>query len=664
MPYQKCNNGLENLEADTDSFFSPESPLKEADKHGGRPYEYREQQRSMAGGVASALAFGHNLCVEAPTGIGKSFAYLVPAIHFALKSDKPIVISTETINLQEQLQEKDIPLLKEILGLDFTACLAKGRQNYICLRRLRLASGDRKEEFLPLASMMTDIERISQWAGNSLDGSRSSINFRVDPQLWSCICCEGGNCAGPKCEHYRNCFYWKARKAWDKANIIIANHALFFTDLGVKSQESVENTLLPPYSAVIIDEAHTLEDNAAQHLGLRISESAMRYFLNRLYNPTTGKGLLVKAGQKALELRKAVTTAQENSFAFFHQIGEILNERQDQTLRLRKPNFVPDLMSHPLGKLDEMLTEYLKEQEEEDFQTELEAQLNRCKLYRQGIYDFLNMELAEHVYWTENRDGIRLFAAPLNVDELLKKMLFDKGFPVILTSATLTVRQSLDYYRGRIGYCGGEEMVLDSPFNYQKQVELYIPRNMPEPNDQEYSQAVNHEIKRFISMTHGKAFVLFTSYHMLRRCAEDLQTFFSVNDITLLVQGESMTRSNMLNEFRKDTDSVIFGTTSFWTGVDVPGEALSNVIISKLPFAVPDYPLIQARSEKIQEKGNNAFMDYSLPEAILKFRQGTGRLIRSKQDKGIIAILDKRIISKRYGQHFIDSIPQCPIQIC
>ncbi len=659
------SNPCSEIIAETSSFFQPDSPLANAEKFGGRPYEYRQQQADMAERTAEVLADGHNLCVEAPTGIGKSFAYLVPAILFAMKQEKPILITTETINLQEQLIEKDIPILRELLGLEFKASLAKGRSNYICLRRLHMAAGELKGDYLPAESMMGEMDRLAFWAAKTRDGSRSAIEFKISHQTWGYVCCEGGNCAGPKCAHYRSCFYWNARKEWDKSHVIVSNHALFFTDLKIKQEESAESTLLPPCSAVVIDEAHTLEDNAAQYLGLNISSAGIGYFLNRLFNPESGKGLLMRAGEDALELRKTVAKIQENTFTFFNMFTQVLDEKSDNLLRLRAANIVPDLLSVELERLRKKLSHYSKQQDDKDYKTELDAQTLKCAAYSESVFNFLNMTLEEHVYWIENESGkISLHAAPLNVSALLHEILFKKNYPCILTSATLTVNKTLDYYRSRTGYSHGGEMILDSPFDFAKQARIYIPRNMPEPNDSKYSEAILPEIKRFVSMTNGKAFVLFTSYYMLKQCAERLESFFSLNDITLLTQGEDMTRTAMLQKFRDDTNSVIFGTTSFWTGVDVPGEALSNVIITKLPFAVPSHPLIQARSEKIEQSGKNAFMEYSLPEAVLKFRQGIGRLIRSKNDTGIVAILDKRIISKRYGKFFLDSIPDCHREIC
>jgi ATP-dependent DNA helicase DinG len=645
----------------TEKFFLPESPLAEAEKHGGRPYEYRPQQAEMARRTAEALVGRHNLCVEAPTGVGKSFAYLVPVIYFAKTQSKPVVISTETINLQEQLMHKDIPILAKLTGVPFKAALAKGRGNYLCMRRLHMASGDRQEELIPLASLVLDIQRITEWAEETKDGNRDAMDFKTDQSSWSYVCCEAGNCAGPRCDFFKQCFYWRARLEWEKADVIVANHAMFFTDLKMKQDENLENTLLPQYSAVVIDESHTLENNAAEYLGLRVNSAGLYSFLNRLFNPENGKGMLMKSGPEAMELRSHIANLKRDAAAFFSMVEQFLLEKQENVRRFLKPALIPDLLSQPLGQMRNLLANYIKTQDDKDFKTELESQLMRCDAYIDGINDFIKMTYPEHVYWTEeDKVGVSLRAAPLNVNEILETILFSKAFPVILTSATLTVKNSFDYYRARVGYGRGAELRLDSPFS-RDQVKLFISRDMPEPNDPSYKDALLVEIPKFLKMTHGKAFVLFTSYQLLKHCAENLADFFEDNNITLLTQGDTMTRSAMLHEFKNDINSVIFGTDSFWTGVDVPGEALSNVIVTKFPFAVPSHPLIEARCEKIEASGVSSFMGYSLPEAVLKFRQGVGRLIRSKHDTGIIVILDRRVTSKRYGQYFLDSLPPYPV---
>jgi ATP-dependent DNA helicase DinG len=652
--------GMEVLTS-TANFFEPDGPLKRSAEYGGRPYEHRPQQAEMAQKIAETLISKHNLCVEAPTGIGKSFAYLIPLIFYSKVSAKPTIVSTETINLQEQLVRKDIPLLQKITGIEFKASLAKGRSNYLCLRRLMLATGNHRDQYLPLASLSLEVDRINKWAEESNDGDRDSIDFRIDPVSWSYVCCEAGNCLGPQCKSFRRCYYWRARREWEEADIVVANHAMFFTDLKIKFIEGLEQNLLPEYSAVIIDEAHTLENNAAEHLGLRINAGGVISFLNRLFNPDNAKGLLLKGGEEALQLREIVANLKDEVTRFFSQFEQFLLEKNESIWRVRKPGIFPNTLSDKLVALQDTLKDYIKIQDDKDFRAELESQVQKCDAYAAGIADFINMSFADCVYWVEDAHaGITVQAAPLNVAELLQETMFKKSFPVVLTSATLTVNKKFDYYRGRVGFMNGPEMRLDSPFN-SNQVRVYLPREMPEPNHKDYARALIEQIPRFISITQGKAFVLFTSYQMLRYCADNLQDFFDSNEINLFIQGGELNRSAMLKEFKRDINSVIFGTASFWTGVDVPGEALSNVIVTKFPFAVPTHPLIQARGERLEEEKHNSFMHYSLPEAVLKFRQGVGRLIRSQNDRGIIAILDRRATSKRYGRYFIDSLPDYPV---
>jgi len=654
----------------TSAFFSDETPLLKSSELGGPAYEKRPQQEEMALKVAAAFAERKNLCVEAPTGVGKSFAYLVPSIFCALEQKRPVVVSTETISLQEQLVEKDLPLLQKIMNVQFTTALAKGRGNYVCRRRLAIIAGEHTE-YLPADSMRSDVERIAIWADTAAEGSISEIDFPFDRQIWDYICCETGNCSKPRCMFYKRCFYWRARKSWDTADIVVSNHALFFTDLKIKSSEDLETSLLPVYGALVLDESHTLEDEAAQHLGLHVSSSGVRLFLKRLYDPQRGKGLLVKPGEEMLKLRAEVSELMEASEIFFEKVREFASASADNIIRLRKPDFVVDILSEKIGRLEYRLDEYIKEQEDDDdddLSQELSAMLMRCEYYRTAVSDFVAMRLDDHVYWVEkggrSETNIQLYAAPLNVNEILRKVLFNGELPVVLTSATLSVSGKLDYYKRRIGFDNGTEDILDTPFDYENQVKIYIPRNMPLPDEENYLDSVCDEIENYISRTHGKAFVLFTSYDNMKRSSDRLRSFFDDKGITLLVQGEGKSRSAMLSAFKQDVDSVIFGVSSFWMGVDVPGEALSNVIITKLPFAVPSHPLVQARSERIEREGGSSFMDYSLPEAVLRFRQGVGRLIRKKTDNGIIVILDRRIISKRYGSIFLNSIPKCQVEIC
>jgi len=655
---------------EVEQFFAPGGTLLTAARLDGRPCEFRPQQSAMARAVAESLISGRNLAVEAPTGVGKSFAYLVPLVFRAGKDNRPAVVSTETINLQEQLILRDVPLLKELTGVDFRAALAKGRSNYLCLRRLALLAGEQSQQLLPSASMQLDLEKIMQWAEKSPTGSRDAVDFRMDNELWPLICCEAGNCQKVRCPYFQQCFYMRARKSWGEADIVVANHALFFTDLAMRGEEG-DSGLLPNYGALVIDEAHTLEDNAAEYLGIRISRSGVVGVLNRLYNPDNARGLLVRDGADVLALRQTAAEARDDAYGFFEQFSGFLREGtsrydgQECTVRrVRQTNRFEDHLSEKLRVLHRLLWEYVEKLDDEEkkenasLKTELESLMDRCKSFMDGIQIFMEMSQSEAVYFieTERGGGSVINVAPLNVAELLNRMLFNAAFPVTLCSATLTVRNSFDFYCGRIGFDNGDTLCLDSPFS-RDQARVLVSRDMPEPASREYQEALAVEIQKFVAMTGGKAFVLFTSYAHLRFCAEKVRGFFSRCNIQLLTQGGDLSRSMMLKIFREDISSVLFGTDSFWTGVDVPGEALSNVIITKLPFPSPGDPIVEGRCEKIKAAGGSDFREYMLPAAVLKFRQGAGRLIRSRSDRGIIVVLDKRVLSKGYGKSFLDALP-------
>lgn len=649
---------MQKLRQDVEEFFLPGGVLKKfASFNSERPYEFRPQQMRMGTAIVEAIDRGENLAVEAPTGVGKSFSYLVPLIYRSQFAKYPALVTTETINLQEQLIRKDIPFLKEATGIEFKAVLAKGRNNYLCLRRLELTGQGEREALLPVPSLSAELEKIESSLYDT-NGERSSFKFRISPELWVMIHSESGNCLGPKCPFYKKCFYFNARREWADADIIVANHALFFTDLRIKMEDNTESALLPEYGMVVIDEAHTLEDNAAEHLGMSVSKLGVIAMLNRLYNPDNGKGLLVRSGKTAMECRKICAETRDVVYTFFKQFENYCNEQHETALRIRSKGLFENTLGVKLESLRELLDILFEEVEQDaSLQTEIGSYIDRIDGVMNGISEFLLLGNEKSVYFIEcdNRNTF-LNGSPLNIPELLRREIFDASFPVVITSATLTINNLFDFFCRRTGYCNGMTIQLDSPFDPSK-VEFFVPADMPENTVDEYFKMLIFYIQSFIRKTEGKAFVLFTSYALLKQTAEAMQDFFEEQNITLLVQGSDKTRSMLLEDFKSDINSVLFGTDSFWTGVDVPGEALSNVIITKLPFAVPTHPLIASRCEEITRNGGNSFKDYSIPDAVLRFRQGIGRLIRSKTDSGIIAVLDKRIISKYYGRNFLNSIP-------
>ena len=627
-------------------------------------FESRPQQLEMARSVQQAMHSGYHLAVEAGTGIGKSFAYLAGAIDQALQCHGKVLISTYTINLQEQLIQKDIPFLQQVLPSGFTARLAKGRNHYLCKRRLEYALKRQGNLFENDSSALAV---IADWAKTTTDGSTGDLPMTPPAEVWQAVQSEHGNCKGRKCPYFSKCFYWRARRQLENADLIVANHALFFSDLELKAGGA---GVLPDYRFVIIDEAHNIEHVAEDHFGIRISQSRMIYLLNRLYHPKKRKGLLafLKNAGDAQQLVKKSHQAVQLFFAqvqaWYAHAGEEHNGRCDA-------EFVEDNVTSVLKTLRTCLSKVAKTVTDEDEQFELLQYTDQLEGLESDIRDFLFQRKAGCVYWVEierNRHKkILLRCAPLDVGPYLKERLFDAHPSVVLTSATLSCsgkqEEGFSFFTGRVGLEQFEALQLGSPFNYERQVNMYIEADLPEPNSPDFGEAACEAIKKYLLKSRGRAFVLFTSYAMLKKTAKQLEDWMAAQEMELLVQGGKLNRAKMLAYFKQDHRSVLFGTDSFWQGVDVPGESLSNVIIVKLPFAVPNHPLVQGRIELLKERGENPFFSYQLPMAIIKFKQGFGRLIRTKSDSGMVVVLDSRIVRKMYGRKFIEAVPKCHVEV-
>ncbi len=654
-------------------------------------FEDRPQQLQMACAVQQGFLNARHLIVEAGTGVGKSFAYLVPAIELVSKAKGPIrnfgtgktnlnnkkvgrgkisngadkvLISTFTITLQEQLTNKDVPFLSRCLPYQFTAALAKGRGNYLCRRRLKFALQRQGLLFDKAASQLV---AINDWANHTADGSLSGLGFVPSTAVWDAVSSEHGNCRGRKCVHFRDCFYWRARRQLDTADIIVTNHALLFSDLVLKEQGA---SVLPDYRYVIIDEAQNIEHVAEEHFGIDISNHRVTFLLNGLYNPRTHKGLLAfTEADKAMDLIGRIT---KESGSFFRKVKSWYENNKDETNGRCYVNFVEDNLSGHLNNLRSELSKLAKNTKGVDERFEILRFVDRCAALAEDLDRFLLQKAKDYVYWVEVDTGrkttIRLKSAALNVGEDVKRCLFDRYNSVIMTSATLSSdsmseKSGFEFFAGRIGLEDFEALKLGSPFDYEKQVTIYVEKDLPAPNEPDFVEAAIEALKKYILKTKGRAFVLFTSYEMLDDMADKLSDWMKENNIELLQQGAGLDRTVLLGRFKEEDASVLFGTDSFWQGVDVPGEALSNVIIVRLPFAVPDKPLIAGRIEQIRQQSGNPFYDYQLPSAVLKFKQGFGRLIRTKSDTGIVVILDSRIINKRYGQRFLEAIPKCRTEV-
>src|SRR5215475_2619701 len=619
-------------------------------------YEYRPGQLAMAQAVAEALDQRRHLLVEAGTGIGKTLAYLIPAI----ATGRRVIVSTGTKNLQEQIFYKDIPFLQSALPRKFKATFLKGRSNYVCLNRLKRAESSPVLEGLDEADYFNLVNR---WASESQTGDRAELTELPEKvSFWRHIDARSDICIGQKCPSFEECFITKARQAALESDIVIVNHALFFADLALRDKEWGQ--VLPDYSAVIFDEAHQIEDIAAQYFGASVSSYQIDDLLGDISR------MILTDAEALREITKAtsrVSTMADNfwmSLSGFDQRSSSGNFDSGARFVLRPDMFVRkqrngEFEATPAGDRFTDLKTALQRlkaalQVVKSAPPEMEATLRRVEQILFDLEFIVGADDELFVYWVERRGrGIFLQATPIDASGILNDRLFSHVETVVLTSATLTSAGSFDFIRSRLGVDQAAELIAESDYNYQDQSLLYLPPKMPDPRDAGFQRAAADEIAGILNASRGRAFVLCTSYSQMQALREMVE--YKV-DFPILMQGEG-SRSGVLDKFRSTPNAVLFATSSFWQGVDVRGEALSCVIIDKLPFAVPSDPVIGARQRYIDSHGGNSFNGYSVPSAIITLKQGLGRLIRSATDRGVLSILDPRIVTKGYGQQFMKSLP-------
>jgi ATP-dependent DNA helicase DinG len=619
-------------------------------------YEYRPGQVDMARAVLRAFEEKRHLIVEAGTGTGKTLAYLVPAVASALAGRGRVIVSTGTKNLQEQLMEKDIPFLQNVLPRRFAATYMKGRSNYLCLNRLGRA------ESAPVLDGLEEVdyfEEVCDWSKVTQIGDRAELaNLPESLSFWRHIDARPDSCLGQKCPDFDPCFITRMRERAREADIVVVNHHLFFADLALRNGNY--GSVLPDYTAVILDEAHLIEDVASEYFGSQVSN----YQIDDLLRDIDMLRL------EEAEVDREVTKSAErlSHFADDFWMGFRDGRGEEGRYPIVPGTFARRLTSGqweatPLGDLYSALDGAITRLETtldaiRDKTPETEAVVRRLRQVRFDLQFIVTGTDRKFVYWLERRGrGVFLRASPIDVAGLLQDKLFDEVPTVVLTSATLSSGGNFAFIRDRLGLDQADDLIAESVFDYQNQAIMYLPPTMPDPRSREWSDAAADEVIKILNATEGRAFVLSTSLAGMQSLFENV---WAEIEYPCLVQG-SASKGQLLKRFRETPNAVLFATSSFWQGVDVRGEQLSCVIIDKLPFAVPTDPIVAARQRYIEDSGGSSFHEYSVPQAIISLKQGLGRLIRSTTDRGVLAVLDPRLRTKAYGRTFLRSLPQCRV---
>jgi len=618
-----------------DDIFGPGGLL--AQRHPG--YEFRPSQLSMARIAEEAFAKKQHVLIEAGTGTGKTLAYLIPAI----RSGRRVVVSTATKSLQEQLFQKDVPFLQKHFAPNLKAALMKGRANFLCRQKVHQMAGQ------PVLKGMDEIEwfaQIRDWEKLTETGDRSELTFLPDDaELWNRLDARSDLCTGKKCAEFEQCFVTAMHQRAQEADLIIVNHHLFFADLAIRQDDF--GSILPEYSAVVFDEAHEIEDVASDYFGRQLSS----YGLEELVRDTENTLRVLRIEKAAL--RRLPARLREQARSFFERFpareGRYPFGAAERGAFLDQNREAYDELAGALKRLETELAALTPKPEE------VIQLARRAAETRRELAFLIESEEKAYVYWYERRGrGVFLAATPIDVSEILREKLFEHFDTVVLTSATLAVEGRFDYLKQRLGVAPACESVLPQEFDYRSQAILYIPRTLPDVRQPNFPESAAEEIRRLLEISEGRAFCLCTSNAQMKDLYERVSGRVR---FPLLLQGTAP-RTVLLDRFRTTPNAVLFATASFWQGVDVPGAQLSCVIVDRLPFAVPSDPIVAARVRALQEDGRNAFAEYQVPEAVLALKQGFGRLIRSKSDRGILAILDNRIRRMQYGKIFMESLPE------
>ncbi|MDP0493445.1 MAG: helicase C-terminal domain-containing protein [Fusobacterium sp. JB021] len=693
----------ENKKIDVLPYFEEKGLISQKFKE----FEFRKEQNDMVQHIQEGLNKEKKIIVEAGTGTGKTLAYLIPSIEWALENEKKVVISTNTINLQEQLINKDIPMIRKIMDKKFKYILVKGRGNYLCNRKYyNVSSGNIIKPANISEEQKVQVKKLINWGRVTQTGDKSELSFEPSYDIWEYFQSESDTCYNG-CPHREECFFFKARDEKKNADILIANHHIFFSDLAIKKEIgfNTDFSILPEYGLVVFDEAHNIEKVARDYFSYEVSKYSFVKSMNKIYNLRKEKLLEGKEGKYKLnshlevlwkylkkidienksKIEKIICNdlieKHKNLFLagdiFFKRIIEIFSKGQNGSLSIR------------IKKGDMLETNFLKmlEKEKQDFVLEFNTYLNLIKRLlslvseaedKEGkISEFVNytnrlesflanfnfintFEDEEFIYWievNEKKNNSKLVATPLKVDNELSENLYENLKQIIFTSATIAIVKNFKYFKESIGLQEETyDKIIASPFDYDKQMKVYLPEGISAPNDRNFLDDVQNLLEKLIIKSKGRTFVLFTSYRALNYVYYSIRKELEKNGIELFIQG-MYPRTKLVELYKKSNYPVLFGTDSFWEGVDVKGDKLSSVVIVKLPFKVPNDPITEAIIEKYEEQGKNSFLEYQIPESVIKFKQGIGRLIRSKEDRGVVTILDNRVITKRYGKYFLQSIP-------